>query len=255
MTDCIRKAKSGSDWTWNELEAYNIAVEYQDSATFFGTPNLPQPTIHPAFLKATDPDDAPDDEVYALLRTMDLASVISGHSAVKDFAVLLLRALGYTPRGRVLMTRKDIPLVICGEIMDAQVDVCVMDEYEIFLLVQEDFCLTLLDPEAQLIAKTIVAFAANNLTRQKTLGLPPLDSKVIPGITMRGTNPIFYKIKVTNALVASVKHGTYPQEAITVHAHKPKIPRPNRRWIEGMQPLDNRLAILSCYEAFKQLVN
>jgi hypothetical protein len=257
MANYIRKAKSGSDWTRNELEAYNIAVDYQDSATFFGTHDLPQPAIHPAFLMATDPDEATDDDIYAVLRLMDLASARTSEqdSAVKDFAVLLLGASGYTPRGRVLRTMKDIPLVICGEVMDTQVDVCVTDRHEIFLLVQEDQCLALLDPEAQLIAKAIAAFAANNLTRQKTLDLPPLDSKIIAGITMRGTNPIFYKIKVTNALVASIKYGTYPQEATTVHAHKPKIPRPNRRWIEGMQPLDNRLAIMSCYEAFKQFVN
>jgi hypothetical protein len=257
MANHIRKARSCGDWTRNELEAYNITVKYQDSATFFGTHDLPQPTIHPAFLKATDPDEAPDDDIYAVLLMMDFASTLTSEedSAVKDFAVLLLGALGYVPRGRVLRTRKHLPLISCGEVMDAQADVCIMDDYEIFLLVEEDKCLALLDPEAQLIAKAIAAFAAHNLTRQETLDLPPLDSKVVAGITMRGTNPIFYKIKVTNALVASIKYGTYPQETTAVHAHKPEIPRPNRRWIEGMQPLDNRLAILRCYEAFKQFIN
>ncbi len=69
MTELIRSAKSGSDWMSHELAAYNIVVEYQNAATFFGTPNLPQPaTINPAVLTAASPDDAADDGVYGLLR-------------------------------------------------------------------------------------------------------------------------------------------------------------------------------------------
>ena len=51
MTELIRSAKSGSDWKGNEVAAYNITIEYQDAATFFGTLNLPQPTVNkPAVL-------------------------------------------------------------------------------------------------------------------------------------------------------------------------------------------------------------
>jgi len=105
------------------------------------------------------------------------------------------------------------------------------------------------------IAEAIAAFTANNQTRQKTLNQLPLDSKIMPGITMKGTAPIFYKIKVTEALVTSVGGGVYPQAATTVYAHVPDIPRPSCCWSEGMKPLDNRQIILSCYEAFKQFVN
>jgi len=263
MAKLIRSAKSGNDWTRNELAAYNIAVEYQNAATFFGMHNLPQPaTINPAVLTVTDPDDAADGDVAALLDMMDLATspAPNEESAVDDFAVLLLRALGYnTPRGRVLRTRKDIPLVICGENRNAITDVCVIDvgqNEEILLLVQEDKRhMDNSDPEPQLIAEAIAAFAANNQTRQQTFSQPLLDSKIMAGITMKGTTPIFYKIKVTAELVTNVGGGVYPQAATTVYAHVPDVPRPNRRWAEGMKPLDNRRVILSCYEAFKQFVN
>ena len=156
MTELIRSAKSGSDWKGNEVAAYNITIEYQDAAAFFGVHNLPQPTtVNPAVLTATDPDEAADDGVYELLRTMDLAMspAPAEESAVDDFAVLLLRALGYTTRGRVLRTRKDIPLVICGENRHAKTDVCIIDENEILLLVQEDKRhMDNSDPEPQLIA-------------------------------------------------------------------------------------------------------
>lgn len=259
MAELIRSAKSASNWTKNELAAYNITVKYQNAATFFGTHDLPQPaTLNPAVLTTTDPDDAADEGVYELLRTMDLAMspATAEESAVDDFAVLLLRALRYNTWGRVLRTRKDIPFVICGENRHAKTDVCIIDQNEILLLVQQDK--RLMDnsnPEPQLIAEAIAAFAANNQTRQQTLNQSPLDSKIIAGITMKGTAPIFYKIKVTAALVASVEGGVYPKAATTVYAHVPNIPRPNRRWIEGMRLLDNRRVILSCYEAFKQFVN
>jgi hypothetical protein len=260
MAELIRSAKSGSDWTRNELAAYNIVVEYQDAVTFFGTHILPQPTatINPGVLTATTPDDATDDGVYELLRMMDLAMcpAPAEESAVDDFAVMLLRALGYNGRGRVLRTRKDLPLIICGENRHAKTDVCIIDQNEILLLVQEDKRhMYNADPEPQLIAEAIAAFAVNNQTRQQTLGQPALDSKIMAGITMKGTTPIFYKIKVSAALVTCVGGGAYPQAATTVYAHIPQIPRPNRRWSEGMKPLDNREVILSCYEAFKQFVN
>jgi len=189
---------------------------------------------------------------------MDLAMspAPTEESAVDDFAVLLLRAIGYTRRDRVFRTRKDIPLLICGEARHAKTDVCIIDDDEVLLLVQEDKRhKENSDPESQLIAEAIAAFAANNEIRQHTLALPPLSSKVMAGITMKGTAPIFYKINVTTELVTSVGGGVYPDTPTVVYAHIPSIPRPNRRWSEGMKPLDNRQIILSCYEAFKVFVN
>ena len=45
----------------NELGAYNITVIYQDAATFFERPDLPQPIINTDVLTALDPNDAADD--------------------------------------------------------------------------------------------------------------------------------------------------------------------------------------------------
>jgi len=242
----------------NELAAYNIRVVYQDSATFFGIPNLPQSAVHADVFTASDPDDAADYDAYEILKHMDLAMSLAPaeESAVDDFAVLLLRALRYTTRGRVFRTRKDIPFIICGEKRHTKTDVCIIDHSDILLLVQEDKRhMEASIPEAQLIAEAIAAFAANNRTRQQTLGEPPLASKVMPGITMMGTAPTFYKIPVTTELVDAIAGGVYPTTPTIVYAHLPAIPRPNRRWSEGMKPLDNRRIILSCFEAFKQFVN
>ena len=46
----IQSAKSGSDWTRNELEAYNIKIVMDEVAAFFGNPNLPPPSVSQAIL-------------------------------------------------------------------------------------------------------------------------------------------------------------------------------------------------------------
>ncbi|CAA7265480.1 unnamed protein product [Cyclocybe aegerita] len=246
------------DWTSNELAAYNITVVFQDAATFFETPDLPQPAVNPNVLTTLEYRNAPDDDTYRLLRNLDLATtpVPAEESAVDDFAVLLLRALGYEPRGRTLRTRKDLILLVCGENRHSKADVCLIDEEEILLLVQEDRqYMAPEDPKAQLIAGAIAAFATTNRTRVYTLGLPPLPSKDIAGITMTGTSPVFYKINISAELVIAVGGGAYSDKQTAVYAHLPCVPRPLRRSSEGMKPLDNRRVILSYYEAFRRFVN
>jgi len=46
MANIIRSAKSGSDWTQNELDSYNIRISFQNATTFFNTPPLPGPTVN-----------------------------------------------------------------------------------------------------------------------------------------------------------------------------------------------------------------
>ncbi|KAJ4465181.1 hypothetical protein C8J55DRAFT_441351 [Lentinula edodes] len=57
MANLLRSAKSSSDWTQNELRAYNITVQWQDAATFFGVDPLPQPAVAQEVLTTLDADD------------------------------------------------------------------------------------------------------------------------------------------------------------------------------------------------------
>ena len=257
MANLLRTAKSGSDWSEAELHAYNIVVELQDAVTFFGVNPLPQPVVAVELLNNVAADDMVNDANYKLLRYMDLAMepVPSEESAVDDFAAHLLTLLGYVPRARMLRTRADIPLRICGEQCHAKTDVCIVDSDDILLLVQEDKRhKESKDPEPQLIAEAIAAFQTNNYRRTRVLGQDPIGYKVIPGITLKGTSPIFYKIPITAQLAQSVALGIYPATPTVVHAHLPAVARPARRLSEGMKPLDNRAIILACYEAFKSFV-
>ena len=255
MATLLRSPKSGSDWAPNDLLAYNIDIQFQDMATFFGVNPLPQPAVDNEVFTRLNADDMTNELNYKFVRYMDLAMspVPAEESAVVDFAVCLLTLLGYVPRTRMTRTRMDIPLTICGEQCHAKTDVCVVDEDDFLLLVQEDN--EQKDPEPQLIAETIAAFQANNTRRMRVLGQDVIDAKVMLGVTLVGSSPTFYKISVTKELAQAVALGHFPATPTVVYAHLPAVPRPARRLSEGMKPLDNRRHILACYEAFRQFVN
>jgi hypothetical protein len=155
---------------------------------------------------------------------MDLAmNTVPGEvSAVDDFAMQLLRTIGYR---RFLRSRKDIPLFICGMWTHAKTDVFVMDQDDVLLLVQEDKRhLEVGDPRPQLIAAAIAAVQMNYIQRETVLGLPPLEFRLMAGITMIRTSPTFFKIPVTSQLLQAVQLGDYPVTPTVVAMHISHVP-------------------------------
>ena len=69
----MRTAKCGSDWGTRELHSYNIRIQFQDAATFFGTNPLPQLAIAEEIFTSLNADDMTNDSNYKLVRYMDLA--------------------------------------------------------------------------------------------------------------------------------------------------------------------------------------
>ena len=256
MANIFRTAKSGNNWTTAELDAYNITIVPQSKAEFFGTNDFPDPT-EPSMLGFTTNESretATDKKTKQLIHYLDLAMdpKISLQAAVDNFAAELLRGLEYDDNDRIVFIRYAIPFLICGETSVAQTDVCVMNNDEILLLLQEDKRLiSMKDPEPPVIAEAIAAFAMNNMTRERRLNLQPRDSITFPALTMVGTTPAFYKVTVTSALSKAVQTGTYPEIETRVLRYIPALPRRNS---EGMGPLPNRLEILRCLEAFKRFL-
>jgi hypothetical protein len=62
MANLICNLKSGSDWTINDLTAYNITIVQQDAATFFGQAALPLPPHHPDLLNSLTADEMADED-------------------------------------------------------------------------------------------------------------------------------------------------------------------------------------------------
>ncbi|KAF9513464.1 hypothetical protein BS47DRAFT_1372544 [Hydnum rufescens UP504] len=242
MANLIRSAKSGSDWTLNELDSYHISLNQIDPLTFFGVPDLPQPLVDQELLSNINAGAMQQDRHAVLITYLDVAMrAQDDETAVDDFVVELFRVLGYVRRERIARTWVDLSLLICGENRHAKTDVCIVDgsRNDILLLVQEDKRLELNEPanaRAQLVAEAVAAFNENNAQRD-VAGLPPLAEKashfVMPGIVMDGTSPAFFKIPITQTLSTHIRHGTYPEEETRVTYCYPPISRPSHRHTEG----------------------
>ncbi|OBZ73493.1 hypothetical protein A0H81_06152 [Grifola frondosa] len=152
----------------NELEAYNITIREQNQDAFFEGP-LPPYSGPAGFVQHEDRVPGLDATSLALIKRLDLAGkVMEGEeSAVDDFSLELLRALGYETERTVVRTRKTIRFLMCGQAVSSKTDVCLLDpDTEILLLVQEDKThIHPSNPEPQLIAGAIGAFQENNRRR------------------------------------------------------------------------------------------
>ena len=263
MANITRRAKSGSYWCEIDLAAYNIRVEFQDATTFFETPRLPDPILTAEEVLEVIRADKTTTDDDALLRVLEAATMPTENeeSAVHDFAAELFRACGYTGMGRLVRTRKDILFLTCGEYKYAKADACILnDKDEVILLVHEhkshfDNPIPL-DPEAQLIAEAIAAFAE---IKDWERSCPSRrQSKIILGIILHGTSPTFYKSPVSDNLVTAVERGQYPKQETVILAHRPAVLPSASTYgycYRAMTTLDVRREILSCFEAFKRFVN
>jgi hypothetical protein len=251
---CKPSSKSGSNWTEDDLTAFKITLERQDSATFFGVDPLPHPVKIPAaILTDLSPNkDTQDRETYRFLRLMKLARMNGPtESAIFDFSLAVLQLMHYDDPGFVARSHVDIPLVMCGEWRNAQTDLCVVDKHEFLLIVQE--ANRIVGPaglEARLVAAAIAAFHQNNRRRDEN-HLPILKSRIMAGITICGTFPKFYKIPITQDLVECVQMGIEPMTETKILRLVVLFPDD---FSEGMIPLGNRLQALEFYDAFKALV-
>ena len=194
MDSVISFAKSGNDWTENDLRAYNIQIQCEDVATFFGDPVFPLPEVDEeilATLEAKDMSSAPNARLIRLLDRAMIPAPDREESAVRDFAVQLFHILGYMGRNTITRTRRSIPYLICGEWRVTMADVCLIDclqDDDIKLVVQEDkrfYSEDLSDPRPQLIGKAIAAFHHDN-NRQLAAGEPAVDSKACSSYKFQG---------------------------------------------------------------------
>lgn len=127
MDSLIRSAKSGNDWTKDDLRAYNIQIQYEDVATFFGNPNLPLPEVDEELLITLEANDMLSTPNATLIRLLDNATIPNGEKwAVRDFACQLFDTLGYMGGNIITRTRRGIPYLICGEWRVTMTDVCLI---------------------------------------------------------------------------------------------------------------------------------
>jgi hypothetical protein len=252
----IRSAKSSSDWTGNELIAYNITISSLPPDKFFPTPDPSLEHIDPAILNSPPGDANPalSDATSGYLGYLDLAARATQECFIDDFAAETLKLLGFNERRTTVSTGCIIPLTICGKANHvAQMDVCLIHNptFALLVLVQDKTLSNRTDPETQVVADAIAVFQFNNRKRRE-LGLDPLDTMTIPCITMTGTRPTFYLVPVTielsNAVITGQYHATQTRvlRSVTVATHI-------RRASTGMEDTEYRMLALKRFLAFKTL--
>ena len=225
----IRSAKSSSDWTLDELKAYNVTISPTPPDKFFSAPDPSLDHIDPTILNSPLDDTDPSLSIVtsAYLNHLYLAARVTQENYIDDFTTKTLNLLGFNGRHSLVVQHHTIPLSICGDTNHAtQMDVCLLHtQFLVPLLLVK--CKTISDrgsPRAQVVAQAIAAFQLSN-QRRSIRDLPHLDTITIPCITMVGTRPTFYLVPVTETLSNAAISGQYPAtrtevlECVTVPAH------------------------------------
>ncbi|KAI0770725.1 hypothetical protein C8Q74DRAFT_1277265 [Fomes fomentarius] len=267
MANLIRSAKSGSEWSENDSEVYNIDIQLKDTPTFYVVNNLPPSVQDQEVLTTQNAEDMVSDRNAELILDLAMKPATANGSAVDDFAVEFFRLLGYVRHHRVALTRKDT---------HSSLDLWRMETRKDRSLSHPSSTERNYSPRAggQTLRKgqqsPKSADRRIRLQQPNPKGIGPGDfgnqdmrshhcnrKLLIRHADHPGHHPRRYRtylLPVTADLVHHVRHGTYPPETTIVSAHVPVIPRPLRRHSEGMKHLDSRQAILSYYEAFKSVI-
>jgi len=268
MANIIRSAKPGSDWSTNDLLAYNITIQTQTVVDFFGH-ELSSPIDHldPILLSPFDPNILSLDhstcgisvQTYRFLEYLNTISCPNApdYSELLAFANSVLEVTDFDRQiGMLLLMLYTLPLTICGDNdCKAIPDICLLSNQRkpvILLLVQLDRdnrASGLRDPVPPVIAGAIATFQYNNRNRAE-MGLPTLDKMIIPCITVEGTRPQFHKVPVTQHLSDCVATGQFPTQKTVVTCCGPPAP-PDA--YEGMEFPDYRYTTFRYYDAFRDL--
>ena len=139
MAQLIRSAKSGSDWSHNELIAFNIVIQDVNAATFFGTPQLPATTVSPVILNnlTWPPPAVVTKEEHIFFEFLARANVLEV-AAVDNFAGHVLRMLDFDGGERSIATKRELSFTMCGTRVWAKADITVMEGSTYLLMIQED---------------------------------------------------------------------------------------------------------------------
>ncbi|ORX50920.1 hypothetical protein DM01DRAFT_1337522 [Hesseltinella vesiculosa] len=252
-----RTSRSERDWSVAQLSDYNIGIVNVDAATFFGRAieTVALDEVPESVLTCLTSDDIADDEDpgYDLLRFHDIVMNGGLENTVNNLVEELLRMLKFRGQRRIILTCQRLPLTMCGTSTTAETDVCVQNNDNILLLVQEDKAYrNSNDPEPQLVAEAIAAFQHNNRTRQRHLRKEPLLTYTFPCVAMVGSHARFYKIPVTQSLNEGVINGYKPLLETKVQCFDPLENNPMSGL--GMAQLDSRKKIMQSFKLMKSIM-
>ncbi|KAF7376520.1 hypothetical protein MSAN_00068000 [Mycena sanguinolenta] len=190
MVNITRIAKSASNWTHKDTEAYNLPfVPGRSASTFFEVTQLPAPPVSNEILTCTNADEATSDDNYHLL-------------SCRHCRTSQLRRRPPSPTSSWLFSRRwdrldRTPAARATSLDDRSRGTGGSRDTNVVLLVQEGRRMGGPGPDPaypQFIAQAIAAY----------------QSLTIPGVVFVGTAPTFYKIPVTEELAPCVEREESP---------------------------------------------
>ena len=254
MATITRSAKSSSNWTENELIAYNITISSLSPDKFFPTPDPPLNDIDPAILNSSLAADTTTLSIAAstYLAHLRYAAGATQEGFIDIFVIETLKLLGFENSRAIVAMHYTIPFTICGEAdRVAHLDECLIhDTTFVFLVLVKDNTFTGSPAEAQVVAGAIATFQFNNMKREE-YGLDPLNAMTIPCIIMSGTRPTFYLVPVTAELSEAVTCGWYPKHPTQVL--RCETVAADQDAAAGMENIEYRKLALKRLLAFKEL--
>jgi hypothetical protein len=97
MANFVRCARSGDDWSINELLAFNIEVQRATTVTFFNTADLPEVSVPETILNNLQEPDAPlpklEQKFFQYMQVAERA--VPERPTPSDFIVFLLNLMDY----------------------------------------------------------------------------------------------------------------------------------------------------------------
>jgi len=175
MANLLRSAKSGNNWTANELLAYNIEVQHATTTAFFNTVDLPETSVSETILNNLQEPAGPLSKIERKFFQLmaDVEYPCAEVAAVNDFAVFLLSLLDYDHDDRRLHTDKEMTFYMAGQHVGAKADVVLMDtERFLLLILEEDKVSCHLASASCLTHGTQIRSAGHQLPNQSTLLRP-----------------------------------------------------------------------------------
>ncbi|CAH1760153.1 5157_t:CDS:2 [Entrophospora sp. SA101] len=163
----------------------------------------------------------------------------------------LLELFNYDEGDLRIQCREEMKLEMCGSTTSAKPDVCIETSHlMIKLLIKEDKNYQVFNintvAEPQIIGEAIGAFQENSKFGQ------PLESQLLPCITMLGTCSTLYLIGVTKELAECVRIGDHPKKKTIVKRYA--ISAQIIPMGDAMLLQNNRHHIFQYYEAFRKFV-
>ncbi|CAJ0883437.1 7142_t:CDS:2 [Entrophospora sp. SA101] len=243
----------GSLWGNKQLEYFRIEInEVKDFEIFFQESPPKIESLPEEIKEALSIDLSKLDILYNIdwgkIRHKQVSRVVKSLLAVTKTHRILFN---YDEGDLRIQCREEMKLEMCGSTTSAKPDVCIETSHlMIKLLIKEDKNYQVFNintvAEPQIIGEAIGAFQENSKFGQ------PLESQLLPCITMLGTCSTLYLIGVTKELAECVRIGDHPKKKTIVKRYA--ISAQIIPMGDAMLLQNNRHHIFQYYEAFRKFV-